>query len=79
MIFGQEVEESSLPARRFVKKAISDFIYLESKVFSIHMDGVDVYVEFTLCVLPNDMKMLSLSWRTFQCCKIFYNICGCEH
>ena len=48
MIFGGEVEESSLPARRFVEKAISDFIYLESKVFSIHMDGVDVNVEFKL-------------------------------
>ena len=55
MIFGGEVEASSLPARRFVKKAISDFIYFESKVFSIHMDGVDVNVEFKL---PNDMKML---------------------
>ena len=33
MIFGGEVEASSLPARRFVEKAISDFIYLECKVF----------------------------------------------
>ena len=33
MIFGGELEESSLAARRFVRKAISDFIYLESKVF----------------------------------------------
>ena len=58
MIFGGEVEESSLPARRFVRKAISDFIYLESKVFSICMGSADVNVEFKLCELPNDMKML---------------------
>ena len=58
MIFGGEVEESSLPARRFVRKAISDFIYLESKVISICMDSADVNVEFKLCELPNDMKML---------------------
>ena len=58
MIFGGEVEESSLPARRFVRKAISNFIYLESKVFSIRMDSADVNVEFKLCELPNDMKML---------------------
>ena len=58
MIFGGEVEESSLSARRFVKKAITDFIYLESKGFSIHMGSSTVNVEFKLCELSNDMKML---------------------
>ena len=58
MIFGGEIEESFLPARHFVRKAISDFIYLESKVFSICIDSADVNVEFKLCELPNDMKML---------------------
>ena len=49
MIFGGEVDESSLPSKRFVRKAISDFIYLESKVFSICMGSNDVNVEFKLC------------------------------
>ena len=58
MLFGGEVEESSLPARKFLKKAIADFIYLESKVFSVNVNSVDVKVEFKLAELPNDMKML---------------------
>ena len=57
MIFGGEVEESSLPARRFVKIAIADFVYLESNFF-MHMGSATVNVEFKLCDLPNDMKML---------------------
>ena len=58
MVFGSDVEESSLSARRFVIKAITDFIYLESKVFSLNVNNNNVNVEFKLCELPNDMKML---------------------
>ena len=72
VIFGGEVEESSLPARRFVRKAISDFIYLESKVFSIHMASADVNVEFKLGELPNDMKMLCfLAGELYNSAKYF--------
>ena len=39
MLFGADVEESSLKARCFVKKAIADVIYLESKVFSINTES----------------------------------------
>ena len=46
MLFGAEVEESSVPARCFVKRAISDFIYLENNVFSINTESGDVNVEF---------------------------------
>ena len=35
---GGGVQESSLPARCFVR-AIADFIYLESKVFSINTES----------------------------------------
>ena len=58
MLFGGDVEKSSLPVRHFVKKAIADFIYLESKVFSINTNDGNVNVEFKLSELPNDMKML---------------------
>ena len=58
MLFGGDVEESSLPVRHFVKKAIADLIYLESKVFSINTNDGNVNVEFKLSELPNDMKML---------------------
>ena len=55
---GDDVEESSVPARCFVIRAIADFIYLESKVFSINTESGNVNVEFKLSELPNDMKML---------------------
>ena len=55
---GGDVEESSVPARCFVIRAIADFIYLESKVFSINTESGNVNVEFKLSELPNDMKML---------------------
>ena len=58
MLFGGDVEESSVPARIFVKRAIADFIYLESKVFSINTESGNVNVEFKLTELPNYMKML---------------------
>ena len=41
-----------------MKRAINDFLYLESKVFTIVVDGASFKVEFKLCELPNDMKML---------------------
>ena len=42
MLFGVDVEESSVPARCFVKRAIANFIYLESKVFSINTESGNV-------------------------------------
>ena len=59
MVFGGDVEENSLIVKRFVEKAIEDFIYLESKVFLVSVDTENVKVEFKLAELPNDMKMLS--------------------
>ena len=59
MVFGGDVEENSLTVKRFVQKAIEDFIYLESRVFLVSVDNVDIKVEFKLAELPNDMKMLS--------------------
>ena len=47
-----------MPARCFVKRAIADFIYQESKVFSINTESGNVNVEFKLSELPNDMKIL---------------------
>ena len=58
MVFSGDVSENSSSVRSFVKRAIADFLYLESKVFVLHVDGEDVKVEFKLCELPNDMKML---------------------
>ena len=58
MLFGGDVEESSLPVRHLVKETIADFIYLESKVFPINTNDGNVNVEFKLSELPNDMKML---------------------
>ena len=57
MLFGADVEESSLPARCFVKKAIVDFNYLECKVFCINTEIGNVNVEFKLSELPNYVKM----------------------
>ena len=45
MLFGGDVEESSVPARIFVKRAIGDFIYLESKVSSINTESGNVNAE----------------------------------
>ena len=59
MVFGGDVEENSLIVKRFVEKAIEDFIYLESTVFLVSVDTENVKVEFKLAELPNDMKMLS--------------------
>ena len=58
MVFGGEVEENTLPARRFVQKAVADFIYLESKPFSISVNDTNVNVDFKLAELPNDMNMI---------------------
>ena len=58
MVFGGDVQEGSLAARRFVVKATADLIYLESQVFSLIVDDKIIKVEFKLCELPNDMKML---------------------
>ena len=59
MVFGGDVKENSLIVKRFVEKAIEDFIYLESKVFLVSVDTENVKVEFKLAELSNDMKMLS--------------------
>ena len=59
MVFGGDVEENSLIVKRFVEKAIEDFIYLESKVFLVSVETENVKVEFKLAEWPNDMKMLS--------------------
>ena len=55
---GGDLEESSVPARCFVKRAIADNIYLESKIFSINNEIGNVNVEYKLSEQPNDMKML---------------------
>ena len=60
MVFGGDVEENSLTVKRFVKKAIEEFIYLESRVFLVSVDNEDIKVEFKLAELQNDMKMLSI-------------------
>ena len=59
MVFGGDVEENSLVVKRFVEKAIEDFIYLVSKVFLVSVDTENVKVEHKLAELPNDMKILS--------------------
>ena len=58
MVCGGDVEENSLIVKRFVEKAIEDFIYLESKVFLVSVDTENVKVKFKLAELPN-VKMLS--------------------
>ena len=74
MVFGGDVEENSLIAKRFVEKAIKDFIYLESKVFLVSVDTENVKVEFKLAELPNDMKMLSfLAGELSNSAKYFTN------
>ena len=59
MVFGDDVEENSLTVKRFVQKAIEDFIYLVSRVFLVSVDNEDIKVEIKLAELPNDKKMLS--------------------
>jgi len=59
VVFGSSVDESSVASRNFVLKVVSDIKYLESKVFDINVNEEIVKVEFKLCELPNDMKMLA--------------------
>ena len=60
LLFGSDAAEDSLVSRKFVTKAISDFMYLESKVFDVVLNNGSLRkVEFKLCELPNDMKMLA--------------------
>ena len=76
MVFGGDVEENALTVKRFVQKAIEDFTYLESRVFLVSVDNVDIKVEFKLAELPNDMKMLSfLAGELSNSSKILHHIC----
>ena len=58
MVFGADVEETSDIVKLFLKQAVLDVEYLESKVFHVEVGGAEKPVEFKLCELPNDMKML---------------------
>jgi len=58
LLFGGNVDESSLPVRNFIKKMVIDLRYLESQVFEVLVDNIPHKIEFTLSELPNDMKML---------------------
>ena len=58
MVFGGDVDETSDSVKLFLEEAVKDFLYIESKVFFVSVDGVDYPVEFKMCEVPNDMKML---------------------
>ena len=57
LVFGANVDECSVVARRFVAVAIKDISYLESQVFEIHLGKERTLVELFLGELPNDMQM----------------------
>ena len=58
MVFGADVDETSDTVKIFLKQAVQDFEYLESKVFTVKVQNIEKQVEFKLTELPNDMKML---------------------
>ena len=60
LVFGANVDECSVVARRFVAMAIKDISYLESQVFEIDLGKERILVEFFLGELPNDMKMVAM-------------------
>ena len=60
LVFGANVDECSVVARRFVAMAVKDISYLESQVFEIDLGKERTLVEFFLGELPNDMKMVAM-------------------
>ena len=59
LFFGGDVKEDSLVVRAYVSKMMTELRYLESRVFYVTVDGVDMPVEFGMGGLPNDMKYLA--------------------
>ena len=59
MIFGGDVDETSVAVRKYASILLCDLRYLESKVFEIDVGDKSVKVEFSVAELPNDMKMLA--------------------
>ena len=59
LIFGGDVKEDSLVVRAYVSKLMTELRYLESRVFYVSVDGIDMPVEFGMGGLPNDMKHLA--------------------
>ena len=58
-IFGGDVKEGSLIVRTYVSKMMSEIRCLESQVFHVNVDGIEIPVEFKMGGLPNDMKNLA--------------------
>ena len=60
LLFGGDVEENSEEVVAFLSLLNKDLEFLESKVFNISVNKENMMkVEFKVCEIPNDMKMLS--------------------
>ena len=58
LTFGANVKENGLVVQKYVQTTLKKLTEIESKTYTIEVNGSQRLVEFKLAELPNDMKML---------------------
>ena len=59
LTFGENVKENGLVVHKYVQATLKKLIEIESKIYTIEVNGSQRLVEFKLAELPNDMKILA--------------------
>ena len=59
LTFGANVKENGLVVQKYVQATLKELTEIESKTYTIEVNGSQRLVEFKLAELPNDMKMLA--------------------
>ena len=59
LTFGVNVKENGVVTRKYLEATIQELKEIESKTFTINVNGSNKLVEFQLAEMPNDMKMFA--------------------
>ena len=59
LLFGGNVKENSIVVSNYVKYLVSELQFLEDQVFDLDINGKVMKVEFSVQLIPNDLKMLA--------------------
>ena len=57
LTFGSNVKENGVVTRKYLEATLQELKEIESKTFTINVNGSNKLVEFQLAEMPNDMKM----------------------
>ena len=59
LTFGANVKENGLVVQKYVQATLKELTEIQSKTYTIEVNGSQRLAEFKLAELPNDMKMLA--------------------